>query len=112
MYFITICTKNRKYLLSKIIEEKLILSEYGKLVKQEIIKTEKLRKNVKIDCYVIMPNHVHMIIEIKTVGVACYATQSQDMRKKSKEIIPKIVQQLKTITIKLADKYIIENRVA
>ena len=67
-YFITICTHNRKYLFSNIVgaihelpENKL--TQYGELVEQ-IIEILPDRFNVFIPKYVIMPNHVHLIIEI------------------------------------------------
>lgn len=64
-YFITICTKNRENYFGEIIDEKMILNEYGKIVENEILKTEGLRKEIKIDIFVIMPNHIHLIIIIE-----------------------------------------------
>lgn len=63
-YFITICIQNRLNLLGNITNAKVELNNYGKTVEKEIIKTNKIRKNVKINEYIIMPNHVHLIIEI------------------------------------------------
>ena len=67
-YFITICTHNRKHLFSNIVgaihelpENKL--TQCGKLVKQ-IIEILPDRFNVSIPNYVIMPNHIHLIIEV------------------------------------------------
>ncbi len=68
-YFITICTKDRKELLSQIIVgddayivPKLHLSEYG-LICDKFIKNINVKyKNVTIDKYVIMPNHIHLIV--------------------------------------------------
>ncbi|MEE1014146.1 MAG: transposase [Clostridia bacterium] len=67
-YFITICTHNRKCLFSNIVgaihelpENKL--TQYGKYVEQ-IIEILPDRFNVSIPKYVIMPNHIHLIIEI------------------------------------------------
>ena len=67
-YFITICTYNRKCLFSNIVgaihelpENKL--TQYGEIVKQ-IIEILPDRFNVSIPKYVIMPNHIHLIIEI------------------------------------------------
>ncbi|MBR2976872.1 MAG: hypothetical protein IKC50_01180 [Oscillospiraceae bacterium] len=66
-YFITICTHNRKRLFSEIVgaihespENKL--TPYGKLAKQ-IIERLPDRYHVSIPKYVIMPNHIHLIIE-------------------------------------------------
>lgn len=63
-YFITICIKNRLNLLGNITNAKIELNNYGRTVEKEIIETNKIRKNVKINEYIIMPNHVHLIIEI------------------------------------------------
>ncbi len=67
-YFVTICTHNRKYLFSNIVgaihelpENKL--THYGEFVIQ-IIETLPERFNVSIPKFVIMPNHIHLIIEI------------------------------------------------
>ena len=69
-YFITICTKNKCKMLSNIVgaihespEEDIKLTEYGKIV-DEYIKFAQTRFNISINHYVIMPNHVHLIIEI------------------------------------------------
>ncbi len=68
-YFITICTKDKKCLFGKIENEKMILNELGKIAYKELQKTEEIRKNVKLDKFVIMPNHIHAIIVIdKPVG--------------------------------------------
>lgn len=68
-YFITICTKNRKRLLSTIIEggdKTLIrLTHIGQLVKDTYTNLEKEFKNIKLHDYVIMPNHIHGIIELQ-----------------------------------------------
>ena len=43
---------------------KVILNEYGKIVENELFKTKEMRKNIQINHYVIMPNHIHFLIEI------------------------------------------------
>jgi hypothetical protein len=40
------------------------LNDFGYIVQHEIIKTEQMRPNVKIDEYVIMPDHCHVIYHI------------------------------------------------
>ena len=67
-YFITICTHDRNHLFSNIVgaihelpENKL--TQYGEYVK-EIIEILPERFNISIPKYVIMPNHIHLIIEI------------------------------------------------
>ena len=68
LYFITICTKNRHEMFGEIIAGQSILGEYGLAVKQEIEKISKIRRECVIEKYVIMPNHLHMIVRIVSVG--------------------------------------------
>ena len=42
----------------------MVLSDIGKIVRVEILKTKSIRDNIEIDKYVIMPNHVHLIMVI------------------------------------------------
>lgn len=64
MYFITICVKDRLELLGKIIEGNIELTTEGKIIKQNINKIEKIYKNIIIDEYVIMSNHIHILLLI------------------------------------------------
>ena len=65
MYFITICIKNRLELLGKIKEKDQIeLRKEGKSAEEHIKKIEQVYRNVIVNDYIIMPNHIHMIIEI------------------------------------------------
>jgi len=63
-YFITICISDGKDLLGDIIAGQLSLSEYGKTVKLEIENIPTVRKECIIQKYVVMPNHIHMIVQI------------------------------------------------
>jgi REP element-mobilizing transposase RayT len=64
LYFITICTQTREHLFGEIIGGKMILNNLGEIIKKELLKTNEIRENIKIDKWVIMPNHIHFIIEI------------------------------------------------
>ena len=67
-YFITICVKDRKQLLSKIVEDDAFivsqnnLSEIGLICDRYINNINIKYENVTVDKYVIMPNHIHLII--------------------------------------------------
>jgi putative transposase len=69
-YFITMCVKNRVKCLSRITLNKetnqpiLQLSKYGILVEKQLIWLCERYEYVLIPCYVIMPDHIHFIIEI------------------------------------------------
>jgi REP element-mobilizing transposase RayT len=64
-YFITICTYNHNNFFGKIINEKMELSKRGEITKSELLKTFEIRKNIKLHEWVVMPNHVHILMEIK-----------------------------------------------
>lgn len=64
-YFITICIKDRKELLGKIKEDKINLTKEGTIVQKYIKKINEIYKEVIVDEYIIMPNHIHLIIIIK-----------------------------------------------
>ena len=65
MYFITICVKDRLEIFGKILENNIKLTKKGIIVKQNIYGIEEIYKNVLVDEYIIMPNHVHMLISIQ-----------------------------------------------
>ena len=44
---------------------KVILTRYGKIVKNRIEEMSDFYENISINKYVIMPNHIHFLIEIK-----------------------------------------------
>ena len=66
-YFITICTAGRRCVLGTINEDTygLELSEYGKKVQRSILNLPMVFPGICIPVYIVMPNHVHMIIEVK-----------------------------------------------
>ena len=61
-YFVTICTNFHKTVFGKIIDGEMILNKNGKIVEEEWLKTEIVRSNVKLDSFIIMPNHLHGIL--------------------------------------------------
>lgn len=92
-YFVTVCTKDRKNILSTIrvggahtpsanvsphsgrrpcrrtLDAPIVkLTEIGKSIENNIIKMNVLYENIKVKDYVIMPNHIHLIITVKENG--------------------------------------------
>lgn len=94
-YFITVCVKDRHNLLwnnnvgaisDRLLCHPLPLSDIGKIIGDEIHKIGAIYDNVLIDKYVIMPNHIHMIIILKDY---------EDGRPKVAPTISRIMQQFK-----------------
>lgn len=63
-YFLTLVTQDRLHLFGKIEEGKMILNSVGKIVEEEWKKTLELRSNITLGEFIIMPDHMHMIITI------------------------------------------------
>jgi len=64
-YYVTICTENHDCLFGEIENGKMRLNESGEIIKNEWKNTRKIRPNVILDKYVIMPDHFHAIIIIE-----------------------------------------------
>lgn len=62
LYFITICTKDMKYLFGSFVNNKMELNYNG--IKLNNILLSLYADNYFIDYYQIMPNHLHLIIKI------------------------------------------------
>jgi putative transposase len=63
-YFLTISTENREHLFGEIKKGVMNLSKYGKIVADEIVKIPEYHKRAILDEWVVMPDHIHMIIEL------------------------------------------------
>jgi REP element-mobilizing transposase RayT len=66
-YFVTICVNNKKKLLGKIEDLScpcVVLSEIGKAVDKEISILSGTYAGITVDKYVIMPNHIHMLLSV------------------------------------------------
>ena len=77
MYFVTVCTKVKRNPLGEVVgaatrcpgcRPHVVLSEYGKIVDIAISNIPMIYESVKVNHYVIMPNHIHMLIQIEKSG--------------------------------------------
>ncbi|MBP9023736.1 MAG: hypothetical protein KBH06_11095 [Spirochaetes bacterium] len=65
LYYITICVKNRECVFGNKANGKMILSDIGKTAENCWCEIPRHFPFVKLDEYVIMPNHIHGIIIIE-----------------------------------------------
>lgn len=66
-YFLTICIQHRKNILSSIVGEGSPLpklSQCGKIVEALIEKISEKYEDISVDSYVIMPNHIHLLLSV------------------------------------------------
>ena len=68
VYFVTVCANRNAKLFGRIDDGVMIRNAIGDIINDEWWKTAELRPNVKLDAFVIMPNHIHGIIVISDDG--------------------------------------------
>ena len=71
-YFLTLCTKNKQCILGSVVGASIArpatvaLSAMGKIVEKAILQIPAHYPAVTVDQYVVMPNHVHLLLQIHT----------------------------------------------
>lgn len=83
-YFVTICTGGRVNYFGSIVDGKTQLTAVGEYTKKCIEKIGVINKNVQVPLYVIMPNHIHLIIIVgdndaettPSVGLSYYGSRN------------------------------------
>ncbi|OMQ08983.1 transposase [[Flexibacter] sp. ATCC 35103] len=70
IYFITLVTQNRECVFGSIKEDKMILNENGQIIENELLKSIKIRKSWFFHNWIVMPNHIHLLIEIQNNEVS------------------------------------------
>lgn len=65
-YFVTICTQNRDCLFGMVADGDMRLNELGRIVEWTWDDLPNHMDNVQLDAFVVMPNHVHGIVVIKS----------------------------------------------
>jgi REP element-mobilizing transposase RayT len=69
-YFLTLCVENRKCVLSRIVGTGILdgpsieLLPYGKIAAKYINQLNDYYDNLSVECYVIMPNHIHILLRV------------------------------------------------
>jgi REP element-mobilizing transposase RayT len=66
-YFITICAHDRHCLFGRVIDAQMQVNELGAIIEEEWFQSPTVRRIV-LDAFVVMPNHVHGIVFIDSVG--------------------------------------------
>ena len=61
-YFVTICTKNQLHYFGEVVDGTMQLTDVGKYASQCIMKISEIHPDAEMPLFVIMPNHIHMVI--------------------------------------------------
>jgi len=70
-YFLTICTHDRKQrLFGDIVDANMGLNDFGRIVRDEWLRSFEIRRELTMDRFIVMPNHIH-----EYTAQSCLATQ-------------------------------------
>lgn len=94
LYFITICTNHRKTIFGYIDNGCMILNDAGRMIEKWYFELENKFKNIQSHQKVVMPNHIHCIVEIVYDTTPKQNTTGRDAGLPLYEV----VQWLKTMT--------------
>src|SRR3972149_9706 len=67
-YFVTVVTHQRECLFGGIADGEMRIDRYGEVVRDEWLRSVQIRREIDLDVFVVMPNHLHGIVVIRDVG--------------------------------------------
>ena len=106
-YFVTICTQNRQCLFGEIVDGEMRLNNAGQMVQLVWAELAQHYAGVDIDGFVVMPNHIHGIVILTSVGAgpgACPAKgRPQGVKGQPQGVaptmsLPDVVHRFKSLT--------------
>ena len=100
-YFVTVCSYE-KFLFGEIKNRIMRLNDFGVIVYEEWNRTSENRKEIVLDQFIVMPNHVHGIIGIidDIVGTARRAPTSERFGHPVSGSLPTIIRSFKSAVTK------------
>ncbi len=96
-YFVTICSWLRGFIFGEIINGKMELNEYGMVLEREWLHINNGRRNIDLDQFVVMPNHMHGILKINHKDLLQYAPVDNASRLPS-QTIGSMIRRYKSFT--------------
>jgi 2-C-methyl-D-erythritol 2,4-cyclodiphosphate synthase len=66
-YFLTLCAHNRECLFGEVMAGEMRRNSIGELVAEEWVKSATMRSELRLDQWIVMPNHLHGIVSISGV---------------------------------------------
>jgi putative transposase len=98
-YFVTICTQNRKWLFGEIVDGEMRMNDVGKMVQTVWNELPQYYRDVDIDTFIVMPNHVHGILVLGVgAGPRACPTSGQPQGVAPTMSLPAVVHRFKSLT--------------
>jgi len=101
-YFVTVCTWGHSMWLGDIRDDKMILNQFGEIVKYCWFDLPNHYRNCILDKFVIMPNHIHGILIINNdVGAGLKPARTYPIKRHS---LSEIIRGFKTFSSRKINK--------
>jgi REP element-mobilizing transposase RayT len=126
-YFVTLSTHTGSSLFGRLRNKTIDLTEIGIIVNKYLKKIPDVFKNVSLDEFIIMPDHLHVIISLRGANVASSAQTDAEKQlngtftkqpfvtldeDRSKMLLSKVIQQFKrACTIEIKQKKLYRDKV-
>ena len=81
IYFVTICSRDKEHLFGRIFDNTFYPTPLGSIVEKHIYRIESHYTDVQLVNYVVMPNHIHLVISLvgnPTVGTRLIASAEKN----------------------------------
>ena len=106
-YFVTICANKRTCLFGGVFDRQIRLNDAGRMVKDVWEEIPIHYSNIELDAFVIMPNHIHGIINIVGAGPCACPDGGEQLNIGQPQgvaptglSLPNIIHRFKTMTTK------------
>ncbi len=66
-YFLTLCAHHHKNIFGTIVDDRIELNACGRIVYDEWLKSVEIRREIELDEFIIMPDHLHGIVIIHDI---------------------------------------------
>ena len=104
-YFLTLCTNHRLRLFGEVRNGIMLLSDYGKIVEEEWLRSASLREEITLGVFQVMPDHFHAIVHLTSPEMALPKTDVNQKLRRSPRSISSLVAGFKaTVTRRLSLK--------
>lgn len=94
-YFVTICTWQKTILFGDIFAGEIKNTSLGKIAQRELERLPQRFLHIQLDCFTVMPNHIHMLIVI--LGNLPQGNHIEQFGRPVSGSIPTIVRSYKSV---------------
>jgi len=63
-YYVTLCSFRKQCIFGRVVADQMQENECGKIVREEWFESARIRRQLELDAFTVMPNHLHGILWI------------------------------------------------